>query len=309
MSVEELLREGAWHYETITPDLVQAERVVEIVYEGRTEFQHVSIQDTACFGLGLVLDDKTQSTAVDEFIYHEALTHPAMLAHPDPRDVFIAGGGEGATAREALAHNTVRSAVMVDLDRELVELCRRHLPEFHRGAFDDSRLELHHDDAYAYLERTDRTFDVAIIDVPDPLEEGPAVMLYTAEFYGLLRRRLNPGGIMVAQSGPTGPAFYEQCFSAVANTIASAFPRFYACEAFVPSFGSTWGFALGSLGPDPSALGAGEVDAKIARRIDGELRYYDGITHRGMFSLPKYMRAVLAAETRTITRDDPLFVT
>ena len=309
MSVEELLREGAWHYETITPDLVQAERVVEIVYEGRTEFQHVSIQDTACFGLGLVLDDKTQSTAVDEFIYHEALTHPAMLAHPDPRDVFIAGGGEGATAREALAHNTVRSAVMVDLDRELVELCRRHLPDFHRGAFDDSRLELHHDDAYAYLERTDRSFDVAVIDVPDPLEEGPAVMLYTVEFYKLLRRRLNPGGIMVAQSGPTGPAFYEQCFSAVANTVGSVFPHFYACEAFVPSFGSTWGFALGSLGPDPAALGAGEVDAKIARRIDGELRYYDGITHRGMFSLPKYMRAVLAAETRTITRDDPLFVT
>ena len=309
MSVEELLREGAWHYETITPDLVQAERVVEVKYEGRTAFQHVSIQDTACFGLCLVLDDKTQSTAVDEFIYHEALTHPAMLAHPSPRDVFIAGGGEGATAREALAHNTVRSVVMVDLDRDVVELCRRHLPDFNRGSFDDLRLELQHEDAYAYLERTDRTFDVAIIDVPDPLEEGPAVMLYTVEFYELLRRRLNPGGIMVAQSGPTGPAFYEQCFSAVANTVGSVFPRFYACEAFVPSFGSTWGFSLGSLGPDPAALGEAEVDAEIARRIDGELRYYDGITHRGMFSLPKYMRAVLAAETRTITRDDPLFVT
>ena len=309
MSVEELLREGAWHYETITPDLVQAERVVEVLHEGRTEFQHVSIQDTAWFGLGLILDDKTQSTSVDEFIYHEALTHPAMLAHSDPRDVFIAGGGEGATARETLAHSTVRSAVMVDLDRELVELCRRHLPDFHRGAFDDPRLELHHDDAYAYLERTDRTFDVAIIDVPDPLEEGPAVMLYTVEFYELLRQRLNPGGIMVAQSGPTGPAFYEQCFSAVANTVGAVFPQFYACEAFVPSFGSTWGFSLGSLGPDPAALGEAEVDAKITQRIDGELRYYDGITHRGMFSLPKYMRAVLAAETRTITRDAPLFVT
>ncbi len=309
MSVEELLREGAWHYETITPDLVQAERVVEVLYEGRTEFQRVAIRDTACFGRGLVLDDKTQSTAVDEFIYHEALTHPAMLAHPNPRDVFIAGGGEGATAREALAHNTVRSAVMVDLDREVVELCRRHLADFHRGAFDDPRLELYHTDAYAYLDQTDRGFDVVIIDVPDPLEEGPAVMLYTVEFYELLRERLNPGGIMVAQSGPTGPAFYEQCFSAVANTVGSVFPQFYACEAFVPSFGSTWGFALGSLGPDPSALGEAEVDARIAGRIDGELRFYDGITHRGMFSLPKYMRAVLAAETRTITRDDPIFVT
>ena len=257
MSVEERLREGAWHYETITPDLVQAERIVDVVYEGRTAYQHVSIQDTACFGLGLILDDKTQSTAVDEFIYHEALTHPAMLAHPDPRDVFIAGGGEGATAREALAHNTVRSAVMVDLDREVVELCRQHLADFHRGAFDDPRLELHHDDAYAYLERTDRTFDVAIIDVPDPLEEGPAVMLYTVEFYELLRQRLNPGGIMVAQSGPTGPAFYEQCFSAVANTIGTVFPQFHACEAFVPSFGSTWGFRDRLAGARPGGAERG----------------------------------------------------
>ena len=308
MSVQERLREGAWHYETITPDLVQAERVVGLLYEGRTAYQHVAVQDTACFGRSLVLDDKTQSTAADEFIYHEALTHPAMLAHPNPRDVFIAGGGEGATARETLAHNTVQSAVMVDLDREVVELCRQHLPDFHRGAFDDPRLELIHADAYAYLEQTDRSFDVAIIDVPDPLEEGPALMLFTVEFYRLLRSRLNPGGIMVAQSGPTGPAFYEQCFSAVANTIGDVFPQFHACEAFVPSFGSTWGFALGSLGPDPTAMGADEVDALIERRVDSELRYYDGITHRGMFSLPKYMRAALAAETRTITRDNPIFV-
>ena len=81
-------------------------------------------------------------------------------------------------------------------------------------------------------------FNVAIIDVPDPLEQGPAYMLFTREFYRLLKSRLTPQGLMVAQSGPTGPAFYEQCFSAVANTVASVFPSMFACEAFVPAFGT-----------------------------------------------------------------------
>ncbi len=299
---------GDWHSEHITPDLLQAERVERVHFSGRTKYQRVTVQDTSCFGRSLVLDGKTQSTELDEFIYHEALVHPTLISHPGPRSVFIAGGGEGATAREALAHRSVDRVVMVDIDAEVVELCRRFLPNHHRGAFDDPRLSLHHADAFAFLEESTETFDVAVVDVPDPLEGGPAYLLYTREFYELLRGRLNPGGAMVAQSGPTGPAFYEQCFAAVANTIASVFPRAYLSEAFVPSFGATWGFVVGSLGPDPASLSVVEVDERLAARVGNALRYYDGTTHRGMFSVPKYLREALAAEERTITRADPLFV-
>ena len=300
--------EGDWHYEFITPELLQAELVDRVVFTGRTAYQAVTIQDTACFGRTLVLDGKTQSTEVDEFIYHEALVHPSLIAHPGPNDVFVAGGGEGATVREVLGHTSTERVVMVDIDGEVVELCRRHLPNHHQGAFDDPRLELHHADAFEFLESSTEKFDAAVIDVPDPLEGGPAYRLYTREFYELLRERLRPNGIMVAQAGPTGPAFYEQCFSAVANTIASVFPSVFLSEAFVPSFGATWGFVVGSLGPDPSALSVEEVDARLADRVTRELRYYDGVTHRGMFSVPKYLRRAVAAESRIITKATPLFV-
>ena len=300
--------DGHWHYEYITPELLQAERVDSVIYSGRTAYQAVTIQDTACFGRSLVLDNKTQSTEVDEFVYHEALVHPAMVTHVEPRDVFVAGGGEGATIREALSHSSVRRVVMVDIDAEVVELCREHLPNHHQGAFDDPRLELRHEDAFPYLERSPGSFDVAFIDVPDPLEGGPAYLLYTREFYALVRSRLRPGGLMVAQAGPTGPAFYEQCFAAVANTIAAVFDNVFLYEAFVPSFGSTWGFVVGSLGPDPASLTIEQVDTQIAARVRRPLRYYDGVTHRGMFSVPKYLREALAAEDRIITRETPLFV-
>ena len=297
-----------WHFEYITPALVQGERVDRVIVEGRSQYQHYVIQDMAVFGRTLVLDDKTQSTALDEFVYHEALVHPAMIAHQGPRSVFIAGGGEGATAREALAHRTVERVVMVDIDKEVVDLCKQHLPDHHRGAFDDPRLQLVHEDAFAYLESETGKFDVAIIDVPDPLEAGPAYLLFTREFYSLLAGRMNPGGVVVAQSGPTGAAFVEQCFSAVANTMGMVFSDTYGSEAFVPSFGTNWGFMVASLGPDLTALSRDEVDARIAERVTSELRFSDGITHIGMFALPKYLRAAMEAEDRVITRDNPLYV-
>ncbi len=300
--------DGNWHYELITPDLYQAERIDRVHFSGRTPFQDVLVQDGAAFGRSLVLDGKTQSTEVDEFAYHEGLVHPAMITHRAPKSVFVAGGGEGATIREVLRHATVESVVMVDIDSKVVELCREYLPNHHRGAFDDPRVRLIHDDALAYLESTPERFDVIVIDVPDPLEAGPAYLLFTQEFYSLVRERLNVGGIMVSQSGPTGPSFYEQCFSAVANTVASVFPIVTLSETFVPSFGSTWGFVIGSLRDDPANLLPEDVDARIADRVRGQLRYFDGITLRGMVSVPKYLRESVAAEQRVITREAPLFV-
>ena len=300
--------EGDWHYELITPGLLQTEQRLRVFYRGQTEYQHVEVMDGATFGRTLVLDGKTQSTEVDEFAYHEALVHPSMIAHPNPKSVFVAGGGEGATIREVMSHRSVEQVVMVAIDKQVVDLCREYLPNHHQGSFDDPRLELHHMDALEFLEDTSLRFDVVIIDVPDPLEAGPAYLLFTQEFYSLLKERLRPGGLMVAQSGPTGPAFYEQCFSAVANTVGSVFSGVYLSEAFVPSFGTTWGFVIGSTGPDPTSLSVEETDSRISDRIEGELRFLDGITLRGMTSVPKYLRKAVDAEEKIITRDNPIFV-
>lgn len=57
-----------------------------------------------------------QSSEKDEFVYHECLVHPAMISHPNPRHIFVGGGGEGATIREILRYKTVERVVMVDID-------------------------------------------------------------------------------------------------------------------------------------------------------------------------------------------------
>lgn len=85
----------------------------KIEFSGKTAFQDMDVMELGSFGRCLVLDNKLQSAQCDEFIYHEALVQPALLLHPNPKRVFIAGGGEGATAREILRHKSVEQVIMV----------------------------------------------------------------------------------------------------------------------------------------------------------------------------------------------------
>ena len=296
-----------WYYEYITPNLFLASHLTRVLYTGKTRYQRIEIIETVPFGRCLILDGRTQSSDADEFVYHEALVQPGLTSLAHPRSVFIAGGGEGATLREVLSHRTVEQVVMVDLDQEVVELCQEYLPNHHQGAFDDPRLSLVHDDAGRYLEENTACYDFLIIDIPDPLEAGPAYLLYTKEFYSLARQRLNDGGLVVVQAGPAGPLNYHEVFTAIHHTISAVFPIAAPYRVYMPSFGSAWGFVLAGERLDPKALTSSEVDDRVAARLARPLRFYDGATHSGLFALPKYLREALAREDRLITRDNPLY--
>ena len=289
----------------ISPDLTVLHSIKERIYSGRSKFQAVDIINTGSFGVCLILDGKIQSSEADEFVYHEALVHPAMLTHPRPERVFIAGGGEGATLREALAHKTVKKAVMVDIDEEVVKLCRRFLPSWHQKAFDDPRVELHFADARKYLEESSDKFDVIIIDLVDPLEQGPARLLYTREFYRLIKRKLGQTGIMSVQAEPSEWKNLDN-FTAIVNTLKSVFSIARPYQVHIPSFFGLWGFVAASQSLDPCELTAEEIDARIRTRISKRLKSYDGITHQTIFTLPKHIRRKLAATKKVITDKQPI---
>ena len=298
---------GKWFVESVYPDLAVMLRIRKAFYSGETAFQKVEVLESDVFGRSLVLDGKTQSTEKDEFVYHESLVHPAMLCHPNPKSVFIGGGGEGGTLREVLAHNTVEQATMLDLDREVVELCRRYLPNHHQGSFDDPRTNLLYRDARTFLEEAGDGFDVIILDLVDPLEGGTAYLLYTDEFYRIAKSRLNPGGILVTQSGPAGLLSYEECFTTIYNTLSNVFAHTAPAQVHVPAFETLWGFTLAS---DSPLLQPPEesIDGLLSARVKKELKHYDAETHRGMFALPKHLRNGFRSETR-INRDaTPVFM-
>lgn len=299
---------GKWLLETVFPDLAIMLKVRQVLYSGKTVYQQIEVLESDIYGRSLVLDGKTQSTERDEHIYHEALVHPAMLMHPNPAQVFIAGGGEGGTLREVLAHQTVERVVMVDLDQEVVDLCRRYLPNHHQGSFDDPRVELRHADARGYLENCDQQFDVMIMDLVDPMEGGPAYLLYTEEYYRIVKSRMKPGGILVTQSGPAGLLSLHECFTTVVNTLHSMFANTMPCQVHVPSFHTLWGFTLVSDSPLPQAANPDQIDRLIAQRLSKPLKFYDGESHLCMFSLPKFMRQGIEHETRINRDESPVFM-
>ncbi|HYS16874.1 MAG TPA: polyamine aminopropyltransferase [Candidatus Binatia bacterium] len=297
-----------WFFETTTAFEGHMHAIAKTIVETRTKFQHVEILQTAAYGKTLVLDGRIQSSQGDEFIYHEALVHPGLLAtEGPPKSALVIGGGEGATLREILRYPSITRAVMVDIDGEVVELCKTHLPEMHRGAFDDPRTEVRHEDARAYLERSQDRFDFITVDLVEPLEEGPACMLFTQEFYALVRDRLTPGGTMSLQAGMTklGELAF---FTSIHRTLREVFPVVAAYQSFISCFGTPWGFIVASKKVDPNRQDAKTVDKLIADRIKGPLEYWDGVTHQHAFSLPKFIRKSIARQTRVVTDANPLIV-
>ncbi|MDO8689121.1 MAG: fused MFS/spermidine synthase [Dehalococcoidia bacterium] len=279
--------------------------VLKEVLVARTPYQRLEVLDTVPFGRCLFLDDKIQSAQADEFLYHEALAHPALVAHPNPRRILVVGSGEGALLREVLKHRTVERVLMLDVDAEVVQACKKHLPQWHEGSFDDPRVELIHVDARAYLQGTQEVFDCIFVDVTDPLEGGAAYRLFTLEFYQLASSRLAQDGTMAVQAESTDLGVHEGHLSIV-RTLRSVFPHVAPYRVHVPSFGESWGFVLASKSKDLTSITSAWVDETLARRGCLGLRSYDGEGHALLFAQPLYLRA--SAPVPIITDNQPLFI-
>jgi thermospermine synthase len=297
-----------WLEEEFSDDIRISMIIKQVLYTGKSEFQEVELLDSAPYGKVLLLDGKLQSSELDEYIYHELLVHPAMLHHPNPRTVFVAGGGEGATVREVLRHKSVEKVVMVDIDKVVCDFCKEHLHE-NRAAFEDPKLELIHDDAMAQLEQYPGKFDVIIGDLADPLEGGPCFHLYTKEFYEtVLVHKLNPGGIFVTQSGPAGILSCKEVFSVIHKTLAATFPTVTPYQQHIPSYNDIWGWNMAFTDPQQRVLPAAELDRRAEERIAGALSMFDGRTFEAVSSLVKPVRLALENETELFTADNPKFI-
>ncbi len=263
-----------------------------VVVARRTRFQRVEILDTVAFGRALFLDGLPQSAEADEFIYHEALVHPAMVCHPRPRVVFIGGGADGGALREVLRHPDVERVWLVDIDEELVRLCQEHLPYAPPELFADPRVTVEFGDAYEVLMGAGLgAFDAVILDLTDP---GMALSrrLYTPEFFRAAAARLRRPGVLVVQAGSLRLTNLGAHLGVV-SAIRGAFRVVRSYWADVPFFGEVWGFALAADGLDPRSLPPEEVDRRLRERGVSGLRFYDGETHTQLFALPRYVRTAL----------------
>ncbi|TVS00342.1 MAG: polyamine aminopropyltransferase [Rhodospirillales bacterium] len=262
--------------------------VVREVHREKTPFQDMAILESRGFGRVLVLDGVVQTTERDEFVYHEMISHVPMLGHGQARRVLIIGGGDGGVLREVLRH-PVERAVMVEIDRAVVERCREFMPGLSDGAFDDPRAEVLFDDGIRYVEDQTEPFDVIIVDSTDPM--GPGEVLFTERFYANCARLLGERGVVVTQCGV--PFFQGSELAASQDRLK---PHFADVSAFVLAVPTYVGglMTLGWAANDPGLRHRSESDL-TERYVDAGLatRYYSPPVHRAAFALPPFVIRLL----------------
>jgi spermidine synthase len=258
--------------------------VKEILYRGRTKYQEVEIVVFEEYGLSLILDGLVQSTEADEAVYHEALVHPAMVTNGSPERVLIIGGGEGYTLREVLRYSSVREAVMVDIDGELVDLARKMLEKIHKRSFEDPRAKIVIMDGFEYVEKTREIFDVAIVDLTDPY--GPEIgrKLYTEEFYRKLHSITGERGVVVTQAGCA--FYYPEYYRSIYGAMERVFRYTRGYSMWIPSFGYAVSYVIASKHIDPAGLGEGDVEEILKRNRVYGLKIYSGKAHEGLMKIP-----------------------
>lgn len=275
-----------------TPEAKLSIKIKDVLFTAKSEFQQIDIYQTERMGKLLVLDGYVMLSEMDEFVYHEMISHPAMLTHPAPKKVLIVGGGDGGTLREVLRHRSVETAYLVEIDEMVTKACLEHFPQL-ASSVHDKRVITRFMDAVEFVGTTNEKFDVILIDSTDPISIGEG--LFTREFYTNCYNILNPDGILVAQSES---AFYTPNYiPMIVNKIKAVFGNVRLFRASIPLYPSgDWYFTFASKKYDPVE----HIDRQKIREFTREqpLKYYNEDIHFGAFAIPTFVTELVFNENR-----------
>jgi spermidine synthase len=260
---------------SLTDDQFYQESIVSTL---TTPYQRIVVT-AGKSGHRLFLNGNLQFAERDEYRYHEALVHPVMSAHGGPRKVAVLGGGDGMAVREILKYPSVESVTLVELDPAMTTLFSTDpaLTRLNDHALQSPKVRVVNTDAFKWLEQEAESFDVIIVDFPDPTNFAIG-KLYTNSFYALLDQRLSASGYAVVQT--TSPLVARKSFWTVVNTMASVGLLTAPYHANVPSFGE-WGFVVVSRRP-----------FKFAQTLPAGLRFLDVKSLPLLFDFPLDMARV-----------------
>jgi len=173
--------------------------VAEVLWDKKSDYQHVQVFRNKIWGTVLVLDGVIQVTEKDEIAYHELIAHLPLFSHKKPENVLVVGGGDGGTMREILKHPSVKKVVICEIDQMVIDVAKKFLPQL-SVSYSDPRVTVVCQDAAKYMEQKEvlGTFDVIIADTSDPV--GPAAALFEAPFYRCMYNALRAGGKVCTQA-------------------------------------------------------------------------------------------------------------
>ncbi len=260
--------------------------IEQLIYKGKTDFQDILIFENAVYGKVLVLDGIVQLSESDEFIYHEMLTHPYILCHPNPKRALIIGGGDGGTLREVIKHD-IEECTMVDIDGKVVEICQQYLPFISDGAFQHEKAKVLFEDGLAFMKKFQNHFDIIIIDCNDAI--GPSEKLFSKAFYQDIGAALTENGICSFQMG----SFMDFDFlQEMHDNLKSIFKYTTASKLTMPCYHcGEYCFMGASNGLDLKNIPAEQIKERVEKFIQkNSLKYYNADIHHAAQCLPTNMQ-------------------
>ena len=276
-----------WFSEFHTKNVKLSIKVDKQLYSGQSDFQRIDVFESEEFGRFLTLDGYMMLTEKDEFIYHEMIVHVPMAVNPDIKNVLVIGAGDGGVIRELARYNTIENIDMVEIDEQVVEVCKKYLPKT-ACAFDDKRVHLYIQDGLKYIRKCENQYDLIIVDSTDPF--GPGEGLFTKEFYGNCYKALNESGIMVNQH--ESPFYHDDAIAMqrAHKRIVESFPISKVYQVHIPTYPSGhWLFGFASKKFHPIR----DMDEARWNALGLTTRYYNSELHRGAFALPNYVEDLL----------------
>ena len=265
----------------------QGFEINKTLFEGKSEYQDVSIYENDSLGRILTLDGIIQITECDEFVYQEMMTHVPLFSHENPKNVLIIGGGDGGILREALRHKGIKRVVMSEIDQLVVDACIEYMPSInnHGKVYKDPRTQLIVGDAFSFVKDTDLKFDVVIIDSTDPI--GPGEKLFSYEFYKNLVQTLNENAVVSTQGGV--PQFQPGEVGATLSCLEDAGLRANCYIAAVPTYyGGYMTFGFGAYKSNWSLPKLKALEQRYSRaRIT--TKHYSPKMHLASFVLPPWI--------------------
>lgn len=261
-------------------------RIKRVIADFHSKYQRIQLFETYSFGKMLVLDGKIQLTERDEAFYHEMLVHVPMFTHESPRKVLIIGGGDGGSLREVLKHDP-DEIVMVELDRDVIDVCRKHL-RMDGGAFDDPRISILVEDGMDYVISAEEKFDVIIVDGTDP---NPFSMhISNTEFYHACKR-ISDVFATQSQSPFAQPDYFKTILENMAEVM-----DFRVYINYVPAYPlGLWSYVIHA----ESYPGFDEIKRRSSERKI-ETVHYNPEIHHASFSLPEWIKRIVEEARRNV---------
>ncbi len=276
-----------WFSENHTPDVKLSLRVNRQLYSKTSDYQRIDVFETPEFGRVLSLDGNIMLTERDEFIYDEMITHVPMAVHPGIKMVLVIGAGDGGVVRELTRYSTIEQIDLVEMDEQVVAVCRQYLPN-NACRLVDPRVHIYYENGLKFIRHCENQYDLIIVDSPDPY--GPSEGLFTREFYGNCYKALRPDGIMVIQQGSP---FYAEDAEAMQRShmrFASTFPISRVYQAHIPTYAAGyWLFGFASKKYHP----VDDLDTARWNALKFRTRYYTTRLHVGAFCLPAFLEEML----------------